>query len=157
MAAEAPETERPGPLIGLDLGGSRIGVAVSDPDGRLAVPIGTIRAGAPQDLKGVAALVEEHGATGVVVGHPLLLSGDRGDAARQAEGFAEALRSFLRVPVHLQDERLTSVEAERTLRSGGVGGRDRRQVVDQTSAAIILQAFLDANARGPERPDERGA
>jgi len=126
-------------------------VAVSDDDRRVAVPVGTIRTGAPQDLKAISALVREHQATLVVVGHPVSMSGEVRARARAAEEFAGALRSFLQVPVVLQDERLSSVEAERSLRRAGAGGRDRRRAVDQSAATIILQAWLDAHggARGP--------
>ena len=131
-------------VIGLDLGEVRIGVAVSDPEGRVAVPSGTILVkGPPADLKTVAALVREHDAEAVVVGHPKSLSGERGGAARHAEGFADGLRMILEVPVHLQDERLSTVEAERGLRAAGAGGRDRRRAVDQAAAAVILQSWLD--------------
>jgi putative Holliday junction resolvase len=131
-------------VIGLDLGDARIGVAVSDDDRRMAVPLGTIHTGAPADLKAVAALVEEHAATLVVVGLPLSMSGESGPAALKAESFAGALRSILGVPVELQDERLSTVEAERGLRDAGVTGRERRKVVDRTAATVILQAWLDA-------------
>jgi putative Holliday junction resolvase len=131
-------------VIGLDLGDARIGVAVSDDDRRMAVPLGTIHTGAPADLKAVAALVEEQAATLVVVGLPLSMSGESGPAALKAESFAGALRSILGVPVELQDERLSTVEAERGLRDAGVTGRERRKVVDRTAATVILQAWLDA-------------
>ena len=133
-----------GRVLALDLGEARIGVALSDPDRVVGLPAGTIRvAGGPQDLRAVAALVEEHRVAEVVVGHPVTLAGKRGPAAMHAEEFAEGLRMILRVPVHLQDERLTTIEAERGLRSAGAKGRDRRRAVDQAAAAIILQAFLD--------------
>lgn len=138
-----------GRVLALDLGEARIGVAVSDPDRSVALPAGTIRvAGGPQDLKAVAALVAEHGAAEVVVGHPRSLSGRRGPAAAQAEEFAEGLRAVLDVPVHLQDERLTTVEAERELREVGGGGRRRREVVDQAAATLILRAFLERQGGG---------
>jgi putative pre-16S rRNA nuclease len=114
----------------------------------MAVPIGTVRTGAPHDLKAIAALMREHAASEIVVGHPLSMSGARGQEADQAERFAEALRAFLGVPVHLQDERLSTVEAERGLRSAGVRGRDRRAVVDRAAAAVILQAYLDRLGSG---------
>jgi putative holliday junction resolvase len=147
--------EPPGRVLGLDLGEVRIGVALSDPDRTVAVPAGTIRvAGPPHDLKAVAGLVREHGATAVVVGHPLTMAGERGPSAHRAEEFAEGLRMLLQVPVHLQDERLTTVEAERGLREAGAGGRDRRRSVDQAAATLILRAFLDrgegAEGRGLE-------
>jgi putative Holliday junction resolvase len=133
-----------GRVLGLDLGQSRIGVAISDPDRRMAVPVGTVRTGAPDDMKAIAAIVKEHAVTAIVVGQPLSLSGRKGEAADHADKFAQALRDFLRLPVFLQDERLTSVQAERQLSEAGVKGRDRRRVVDQTAAALILQAYLDS-------------
>lgn len=138
------QTTRLGRVLGLDLGDARIGVAVSDDDRRLAVPVGTIHTGAPADLKAMAGLVTEHAATAVVVGLPLSLSGKRGPAAVKAEAFAEALRSTLGIPVELQDERLSTVEAERTLREAGVSGKRRRRQVDEVAATVILQAWLDA-------------
>lgn len=134
----------PGRVLGLDLGDARIGVAISDDGRRMAVPIGTVRTGAPRDLKAIADLVAEHGATLVVVGHPLLLSGEVGERAHLAERFAEALRAILSVEVLLQDERLSTAEAERALRDAGASGRDRRRTVDRSAATVILQAWLDA-------------
>lgn len=139
-------TER-GRVLGLDLGDARIGVAISDDDRRLAVPIGTIRTGAPADLKSIAELVREHSVTLVVLGQPLLLSGEAGVRAHHAERFAEALRAVLPVPVVLQDERLSTGEAERALRATGAKGRVRRRHVDRSAATVILQSWLDASAR----------
>ena len=133
-----------GSVLALDLGDARIGVAISDDARRLAVPVGTVRTGAPDDVKAIAAMVREREVTLVVVGHPLLLSGEAGDRAHLAERFAEALGGFLDVPVVLHDERLSTVEAERALRDAGTTGRDRRRSVDASAAAVILQSFLDA-------------
>jgi putative Holliday junction resolvase len=132
-----------GRVLGLDLGQSRIGVAISDSERRVSVPVGTIRTGAPADVKAIAAIVRDNEVTEIVVGHPLTLSGDRGAAAYHAEKFAEALRGFLELPVTLQDERLTTVQADRGLAEAGVRGRRRRDVIDQSAATLILQAFLD--------------
>lgn len=133
-----------GRVLGLDLGDARIGVAISDDERRLAVPLGTIHTGAPADVKAIAALVGEHDVTLVVVGHPLLLSGDAGERAHHAERFAEALRGFLGVPVVLHDERLSTVEADRALRATGASGRERRRSVDRSAATVILQSWLDS-------------
>ena len=134
----------PGRVLGLDVGKARIGVAVSDPDRTLALPAGTIRvAGGIQDLRAVAELVERYEVAEVVVGLPLSLSGERGPAARHSEQFADGLRAILEVPVHLQDERLSTVEAERALAAAGADGRERRRSVDQAAASIILRAYLD--------------
>ena len=139
----------PGCALGLDLGDARIGVAVSDPDRRVAVPVGTIHVGQPPgEPKAVARLVAERGATVIVVGHPLSMSGEAGGRARKAESFAEALRASVAVRVELHDERLSTVEAERALRGAGVRGVDRRRSVDRSAAAVILQSWLDSE-RGP--------
>jgi putative holliday junction resolvase len=134
-----------GRVLGLDLGDARIGVAITDDDRRLAVPLGTVRTGAPADVKAIAELVRDNDVTLVVVGHPLHMSGEAGERAHHAERFADALRGFLHVPVVLHDERLSSVEADRALREAGASGRDRRRSVDRSAATVILQSWLDAN------------
>ena len=144
MPDEPPQEAPKGRVLGLDLGQSRIGVAISDPDRRVAVALGTIRTGAPEDVKAIAALVKEHGVSQIVVGHPLSLSGESGEAAEHAERFAEALGGFLDVIVVLHDERLSTVEANRGLSDAGVERRRRRDVIDQAAAVVILQSYLDA-------------
>ena len=135
-------------MIGLDLGDARIGVAISDPERRLAVPVGTVHVGQPPgELLAVAALVRERGATMIVLGLPLSLRGERGESAAHAESFAEALRAVVGIPVELHDERLSTVEAERALAAGGSRGRERRRVVDASAAAVILQSWLDGRRR----------
>jgi putative Holliday junction resolvase len=138
-----PRRRGAGRVLGLDLGQARIGVAISDDRRRLAVPLGTIRTGAPADVKAVAAMVAENAITQVVVGLPVALSGQEREAADHARAFADALRALLPVPVSLQDERLSTVQAERSLAAAGVKGRARRDVIDQHAATVILQAWLD--------------
>ena len=134
-------------MLGLDLGDVRIGVAISDPERRLAVPVGTVHTGAPADLKAIADLVREHDVSLVVVGHPRLLSGEVGDRARKAEAFADALGGAVPVPVVLHDERLSTAEADRALREAGASGRERRRAVDRSAATVILQSYLDSLPR----------
>jgi putative Holliday junction resolvase len=135
-----------GRVLGLDLGDVRIGVAISDPDRRVAVAIGTVHVGRPPgELRAIADLVRQHDATTVVLGDPVSLDGTRGARSTLAEEFADALRAILPVPVVLHDERLTTVEAERALRAAGVKGRDRRAVVDAAAAVVILQSWLDGH------------
>lgn len=142
-----------GRVLGLDLGDARIGVAVSDDDRRIAVPVGTVHVGQPPgELKAIAALVTDHDATLVVVGHPRSMSGQVGERARHAETFAETLRGLLEVPVELHDERLSTVEAERGLRAAGLDGRRRRRHVDAAAASVILQSWLDVH-RPQDGPD----
>jgi putative holliday junction resolvase len=140
-----PDEARPGGrVLGLDLGDVRIGVAISDPDRRLAVPLGTVHVGRPPgELKAIASLVADNDVALVVLGYPLSLSGERGARATLAEEFADALRAILDVPVELQDERLSTAEAERSLRAAGASGRQRRELVDRSAATVILQSFLE--------------
>jgi putative pre-16S rRNA nuclease len=139
----SPDRTDRGRVLGLDLGDARIGVAISDEERKVAVPLGTVPTGAPQDLKAIRKLVDENDVTAVVVGHPISMSGVQGPRARQAEEFAGALRSFLGIPVELHDERLSTVEADRALREAGARGRERKRAVDRSAAAIILQGWLD--------------
>jgi putative Holliday junction resolvase len=135
-----------GRVLGLDLGDARIGVAISDPERRLALPIGTVHVGQPPgELKAIAALVAEHDVTLVVLGNPLSMSGLAGPAARHAVAFADALGAAIHVPIEFHDERLSTVEAERLLRDAGATGHARRRVVDRTAATVILQSWLDAH------------
>ena len=137
-----------GSVLGLDLGDARIGVAISDPDRRLAVPVGTGPVGQPPGERvAIATIARERDVAIVVVGLPITMRGERGTAAAKAEAFADALRAALTVPVELHDERLSTVEAERALAAAGTRGRDRRRVVDASAAAVILQAWLDAHPR----------
>jgi len=137
----------PGPVLGLDLGDARIGVALSDPERKMAIPLGTVTTGSPPgELRAIADIVAEHAVTAVVVGLPVSMSGERGERAQRAAAFARALEAVLPVSVEMQDERLSTVEAERRLRSSGVRMRARRAVVDQTAATVILQSWLDASA-----------
>ncbi|MDQ4091566.1 MAG: Holliday junction resolvase RuvX, partial [Actinomycetota bacterium] len=108
--------------VALDLGTRRIGVAVSDAGGTMATPYSVIqRSGdARADRAKVADIVSEVGAGLVVVGLPLSMDGSEGPAAKAALAEAEALRDVLEVPVELQDERLTSVSANRSLTEAGV-------------------------------------
>ena len=135
----------PGRVLGLDLGDARIGVAISDPDRRLAVPLGTVHVGRPPgELRAVVELTRTNDVTLIVVGEPVSMDGTKGARADHAATFVDALAGATDVPIVLQDERLSTVEAERRLRAAGVNSRDRRAVIDASAAQIILQAWLDA-------------
>lgn len=131
--------------LGLDLGSKRIGVAISDSAGTMAVPSDTVHRCGDRalDHRRIAELAEEADAEVVVVGLPLSMDGTDGPAARRTQAEVRALRRCLRQPVETYDERLTTVSAQRSLREAGVGGRHRREVVDRTAAAVILQGWLD--------------
>jgi putative holliday junction resolvase len=132
--------------LGLDLGSRRIGVALCDSAGTLATPYEVVpRSGdRARDHRRIAELVDEAGAEIVVVGLPLSLDGTVGPAAAGVVSEVTELRDHLTVPVEVWDERLSTVEATRRLRSAGVSGRKRRHVIDQVAATVILQSWLDA-------------
>ncbi|MDP8992031.1 MAG: Holliday junction resolvase RuvX [Actinomycetota bacterium] len=137
------------PVLGLDLGSRRIGVAVSDPSGTIASPYQVLeRSGdVAADHRRLAELVAETGAGRVVVGLPLSLSGRAGPAAREAGAEVEAMAEVVGVPVEVHDERLTTVSAHRSMRALGVRGEDRRRRADKVAAALMLQSWLDARRR----------
>ncbi len=132
--------------VALDIGTRRIGVALSDSGGTVATPYEVVtRSGdRSRDHGRIAALVAEADATIVVVGLPLSLDGSVGPAAEAILAEVDELRAALEVPVVTWDERLSTVEAERSLRVMGVRKGQRRQVVDQVAATVILQSWLDA-------------
>ncbi|HEY0357594.1 MAG TPA: Holliday junction resolvase RuvX [Mycobacteriales bacterium] len=147
-------TRPAGVRIGVDVGSVRVGVAVSDPSALLATPLVTL----PRDASGdrdIARLVElaaEYAAVEFVVGLPRSLSGREGPAAEIARRYAAALADRVApIPVHLSDERLTTVSAIRTLSDRGVRGRRQRAVVDQAAAVLILQTWLDSRRSGTVR------
>lgn len=130
--------------LGIDVGTRRVGVAVSDPTGTIAQGLTVLpRTSWTAVLARVRALVAELGVERVVVGLPLRMDGSEGPAAAQARAFAGRLRAELQVPVVMQDERLSTAEAERTMISGDASRRHRRERRDAVAAALILQQYLD--------------
>jgi putative Holliday junction resolvase len=153
----ASEDVNPSPLVrriaAFDVGDRRIGVAVSDPLGYTAQPLFTLHRTNPRaDMKSVARVLRKHSVAEAVVGNPLHMSGDQSPQAAKAQAFAEALRNEFGIAVHLWDERLTTTEAHRHLDAGGhAAGRERKGIIDQVAAVLILQAFLDARTNQAAR------
>ncbi|MEY2422614.1 MAG: putative pre6S rRNA nuclease [Acidimicrobiaceae bacterium] len=133
--------------LGLDLGARRIGVAISDSEGKVATAIATLeRASAKNrvaDHQAIAGLVAEWEAGVVAVGLPLSLDGSVGPAAEGVLAEVAELARVLDVPVETVDERFTTVTADQQLKASGVRGRDRPKLIDQVAAAVLLQAWLD--------------
>jgi len=132
-------------LLGLDVGNVKIGIAVCDSLEIAAFPVGLFRrlGSLKRDVAAIAALAVEQEAEAVVVGLPLSLDGAEGPQARLTRGFARALANALPLPVVLWDESLSSVEAEEILIAQGVSRAKRRERIDQTAAALILQSYLN--------------
>jgi len=134
-------------IMALDLGDRRIGVAVSDALGWTAQGIGVVeRHRDGREILEIERLVREREVSEIVVGLPRNMDGSIGSRGEICIAFAEMLRGRLQLPVHLWDERLTTVAAERTLLEADVSRRKRRQVVDKLAATLILQHYLDSKA-----------
>ena len=140
------------PILALDLGRARIGVAISDELQLLAHPLETILAD-KQAIQRLAQIIREKKVDHVVVGIPRQMNGQIGVAATEALRFVEKLRTILPCPVVTWDERLTTVAAHRALREAGKKTRDTRAYVDQVAAQMILQGYLDRRQASNERGD----
>lgn len=129
-------------LLGLDIGGRRIGVAVSDELGMIASPISTIdaRKDVASELR---ALVEKYGVKRLVVGLPIGMSGREGPQATEVREVADDLGKSLEIEIVYSDERLSSAMANQALIGQGTRREKRKQHIDATAAAVILQGYLD--------------
>lgn len=140
--------------LAVDFGEVRVGMAVSDETGTLASPLPTLkrRRGKRPPLKAMEEVARSHEVEAVVFGLPLELDGSESDWTREVRAVARALGERLQLPVHLVDERMTSVEAERRVRSSGhsKARREEKSRVDGGAAALILQRWLDQRSREAE-------
>jgi putative Holliday junction resolvase len=137
-----------GGLIGLDLGTKTIGVAVSDPDRRLATGVETIaRKNFTADARRVLDLAAERRAVGLVLGLPVNMDGSEGPRAQSTRAFARNLAKLTELPIALWDERLSTAAVERDLIAADASRAKRAAVIDQHAAAYILQGALDRLAR----------
>jgi putative Holliday junction resolvase len=135
--------------LALDVGERRIGAAISDPSESYALPVRTLErnGGLHEDLSAILELAREYGATTIVVGDPLRLSGERGPAAQKMDEFAARLSKAFEGAVERVDERLTTAQANRTLLAADVSRKRRKGVVDQLAAALILETYLARRRR----------
>jgi putative Holliday junction resolvase len=129
----------------LDIGDRRVGIALSDPLGN-ARPLLTLgRTHLRKELRDLGRIIRKHSVTAIVAGNPLFASGDVSPQAKKVHAYAQAVADEFQLPVHLQDERLSSAAAEELLdRMGHPRGPERKAVLDQWSAVVILQDWLDA-------------
>jgi putative Holliday junction resolvase len=139
------------PILGIDFGKVRIGLAISDDLRLLAHPLKTIAAD-KYALEKIAQVVRQRKAERVVVGIPKTMSGETGKAAAEVLRFVERLRMILPCEVVTWDERLTTVSAERILREAGRSSRGNRKIIDQLAAQMILQGYLDRQAETSSAP-----
>jgi putative Holliday junction resolvase len=137
-----------GALIGIDLGTKTIGVAVSDPDRRLAAGVETIaRKAFTADAKRLLALADERRVVGFVLGLPINMDGSEGPRAQSTRAFARNLARLTELPIALWDERLSTAAVERDLIAADASRAKRAAVIDQHAASYILQGALDRLAK----------
>jgi len=142
-----------GRIMALDVGGRRIGVALSDSTRTLASPLTTIRAEPrARALTQIATLIADYDVHELVIGLPLTLSGEIGPQAQLVQAFADELRDKISIPMHMFDERLTTVAAERMMQELGIKPERRKERIDEVAASIILQDYLDTQREEPRIP-----
>ena len=130
--------------LGLDIGAARIGVAVSDPSGRVASPVTVLDARSiSADMTPLSRLVEDYEVECLVIGLPLTLAGEEGPQADDVRATAGRIGDALDVPIEFFDERLSSTEARRAMAAAGMSEREQRGALDKVAAAIVLQGWLD--------------
>ncbi len=142
--------------MGLDIGEKTIGTAVSDENCMMAFPRETIRRqeGWRRDMAALRALVAENQISEIVVGLPLMMDGSSGVQAQKINQFVAVLKRSVRIPVAMQDERLTTREANRVLMQAKLNAKDRKRSVDAIAACLLLQAYLDMRTDGRANSDE---
>ena len=144
---------RPTRLLGVDYGQVRIGLAVTDPDRKIASPLATYpRRGRAQDAAFFRKLIDEEAVGQIILGLPVHLSGQEGQKAAETRTFGRWLEEVTGVPVVFWDERFTTVEAEGFLWSAGLTHKRRKDRRDQVAAQILLQAYLEAGCPGEQTP-----
>ena len=141
-------------ILAVDWGRAKLGLAVSDDLGITAQGLSSLsRVSESKDIDAIGAYIRDLRIEAVVVGLPKNMDGTLGPSAEAAQAFAGALRARLDIPVHLWDERLTSLAAERTRVGAGSRRRERRGIRDKVAAIMILQGFLDRQRVTVEQED----
>jgi putative Holliday junction resolvase len=134
-------------IMGLDVGAKRIGIAVSDLLGITAQGLETLqRRNKRYDFQHLRRVIRDYHVTEIVVGLPLRLSGSDSAQTEKVQAFADELKQKFELPIHMWDERLTSVQANRLLREAELSIEKRAAAVDRMAAVLILQSFMDAKS-----------
>jgi putative Holliday junction resolvase len=142
----SPDPITEGPLIGVDFGLARTGLASSDEGMRVAFPLEILRGSIRKVDYEIQRICRERGIRGAVLGLPSHMDGREGDLAPKVRQLARRIHSHVGIPIWLWDERLTTAEVERRMREAGTRGKPR----DDRAATVLRQAFLDA--KGWKRP-----
>lgn len=131
-------------ILALDIGTKRIGVAVSDPMGWTAQPVLVLERKDPaHDLEALKSLCDKYDVTSLLLGLPVNMNGTHGPKVEEIQNTGIWLEEHLKLPVEYQDERLTTVSAQKTLLEAGVSRQKRKKSIDKLAAVYILQSYLD--------------
>ena len=140
-------------VLALDVGEKTIGVAMSDETGSMAFPGVTIwrQEGIKRDMAALRQLISDSKVQSIVVGMPLMMDGSRGIQAEKIEAFVAVLRNNVRIPIHFQDERLSTLQAERVLIAADRNRTERKKTIDSMAACLLLQTYLDRRTEAARR------
>lgn len=131
-----------GRRIAFDYGDVRTGVALCDPDGILSSPLCVLQTQSKNYTREISALLTEHEPIAIYVGMPVNMSGSSGESAEKVNTFVDSLKELTTIPIHLVDERLSTVSAQRKLKEAGVSSRDSKLLIDAMAAVAILEQGL---------------
>lgn len=138
-------------VLAIDYGAKRMGLAISDREGKFAFAAGTLeRRGAQHDIAALCKRITDEKIELIIFGLPLHMSGKEGLEAAAVRNFAEKLRQACALPVDFFDERMTTLEAKRTLQTMGVTSKKQKMHIDETAASILLRAYLES-PKGSQR------
>lgn len=148
---EVLKRNKPSRIIGIDYGQARFGIAISDETKLIAMPIATIQVDGKSEKNAIKILSEitkiaeekQFDIEKIVIGLPLMMSGKFGLQADDVLHFVNLLQKMTNIPIITWDERLTTVQAEKSLREGSMSRKKRSKVIDKVAAVIILQSYLD--------------
>lgn len=131
------------PIMSIDYGTKKLGIAISDPQHQIAMPLQIINAISIQDqIHHILALIKQYSISGIVIGVPINMDGTQGVAAQNIESFAQKLSSVTQLPLYLQDERMTSMHANSILKSLEIKRKKRNKMDDALSASLNLETVL---------------
>jgi putative Holliday junction resolvase len=131
-----------GRRIAFDYGDVRTGVALCDPDGILSSPLCVLQTQSKNYTLEISALLTEYEPIAIYVGMPVNMSGSSGESAEKVNTFVDSLKELTTIPIHLVDERLSTVSAQRKLKEAGVSSRDSKLLIDAMAAVAILEQGL---------------
>ena len=150
------EQQNTGRILALDVGKKRIGLALSDELGVMAVGLKTLqRTRIREDLEKLKQIMTAYGASTLLIGRPLHMSGSESRQSEYTREFAERLGEYVHLPIVFWDERLTSAEAERLMREAGASLEQRRKAVDQMAAVLLLESYLGARSSVTREEEEK--